>query len=263
MFRLAEAKKTPRSLPVPGIARDIQVKIASERSEWREAFELVSSNYQARGYEEPFASKMRFTPYHALPDVITLVAKLGGRVLATMSMVPDNTLLGLPLESIYGDEIKSLRRNRRRMAELTSLAVAKELNLREFRHVFDTIIKLATQYHMSQGGDTWVITVNPRHRDFYTKSMAFTPLGPPRTYSSVQNHPAEGYWTDIERLKAMATEKYVRLFFQEPIPGDAMVAPRMLSHLIRYLGDQSTPAARQTIREVFDCDEFFASPRRW
>ena len=75
-FRLAEAKKTPLSIRVPGVARDIRVKIASERAEWRDAFQLVSCNYQARGYEEPFASKVRFTPYHALPDVVTLVAKL-------------------------------------------------------------------------------------------------------------------------------------------------------------------------------------------
>jgi hypothetical protein len=262
MFRLAEAKKTPQSIRVPGIGREIRVKIASERSEWREAFQLVSANYQARGYEEPFASKVRFTPYHALPDVVTLVAKHEGRVVATFSLVPDNTLLGLPLESIYGDEMKGLRRARRRVAEVTSFAADKDLGLREFRQVFVTLIKLGMHYHLSQGGDTWVITVNPRHRDFYIKAMGFVPLGPPRTYSSVQDHPAEGYWFDTELLRESAPKMHREVFGEAP-PGEALFAPKMLPHLIRYLGGQSTPAARQTIREVFDCEKFFASPRRW
>ena len=51
--------------------------------------------------------------------------------------------------------------------------------------------------------------------------------------------------------------------FREFIPGEALAAPKMLPHLIRYLGDRSTRDARETIREVFDCEKFFASPRRW
>jgi hypothetical protein len=261
-FRLADAKKTPMSIRVPGVARDIRVKIASERAEWRDAFELVSSNYQARGYEEPFASKVRFTPFHALPDVVTFVAKLGSQVLATFSIVPDNTLLGLPLESIYGDEIRRLRTSRRRLAEVSSLAADKSLKLREFRQVFVAMIRMMFQHHVSHGGDTWVITVNPRHRDFYTKGMGFVPLGPPRAYSSVQNHPAEGYWVDAELMRQTAARMHDEIF-GEWLPGEALAAPKMLSHVVRYLGERSTEDARKTIHEVFDQEEFFASPRRW
>ena len=48
------------------------------------------------------------------------------------------------------------------------------------------MIKLMMQYHVSHGGDTWVITVNPRHRDFYTRAMGYTALGPPRRYAAVE-----------------------------------------------------------------------------
>jgi len=261
-YRLAGLKKTPQGIRVPGVARDIFVKIASGRTEWRDAFHLVSCNYQARGYEEPFASKIRFTPFHALPDVVTFVAKLGDRVLATFSLVPDNTRLGLPLESIYGDEIRKLRQERRRLAEVSSLAADKDLGLREFRQVFVALIRLMFQYHVSHGGDTWVITVNPRHRDFYTKGMGFVPLGPPKVYSTVQNHPAEGYWVDVDHMRRTAPKMHQEIF-GEWLPGEALGAPRMLPHMIRYLGDQSTQDAKKTIREVLDCEEFFASPRRW
>ncbi len=261
-FRSVGASRGPASIRVAGVARDIRVKIASGRDEWSQAFQLVSTNYQARGYEEPLASKVRFTPYHALPDVVTFVAKHEGQVLATFSMVPDNTKLGLPLEAIYGDEINALRRSRRRLAEVTSLAADRSLGIREFRPVFVALIKLLMQYHVSQGGDTWAITVNPRHRDFYTKGMGAIPLGPPRTYASVQDHPAEGYWLDLDLMQDTAPAMHREIFGQWH-PGEALAAPRMLPHLVRYLGDRSTTDARKAIRDTFPAEEYFSSPRRW
>src|SRR4051812_5600719 len=73
VYRPGLEKTDPRSIPVPRIARDIRVKIASERAEWKDAFQLVALNYQAVGYEAPLSSKVRFTPYHALPDTVTFI----------------------------------------------------------------------------------------------------------------------------------------------------------------------------------------------
>src|SRR5262249_34231498 len=155
------------------------------REEWEEAFQLVADNYRARGYETAAPGKIRFTPYHALPETVTFVAKHDNRVVATMSVVPDNTLLGLPLERIFPDEISALRVSGRRIAEATSLADT-DLGLREFIPVFVALIKLAMQYHASQGGDTSVIAVNPRHSSFYKKVIGFVPLGDCRDYPLVQ-----------------------------------------------------------------------------
>src|SRR6516164_7685911 len=104
----------PQSVRVPGISRDIQVKRASEPDEWEQAYQMVAANYKARGYEAPSPKQVRFTPYHALPDTVTFVAKYQGRVVATLSMVLDNSLLGLPIEAVYPDEIAELRLQGRR-----------------------------------------------------------------------------------------------------------------------------------------------------
>ena len=241
--------------------RNIEVKIASKREEWREALQLVALNYQESGYEAPLASKVRFTPYHALPDTVTLVAKFEGHVVMTVSLVPDNTLLGLPLESIYKDEVKRLRRERRRLAEVISLAAAKEINLREFRQIFITLIKLGIHYHMSRGGDTWVITVNPRHRDFYTKALVRA-LGPPRSYAAVLDHPAEAYYLDVALMKAQ-TPKMHQEIFTDPPPAEASGPPGCCPHLVRYLGGHASEASAQKIRETFNFDRYFINPRRW
>jgi hypothetical protein len=261
VYRPGLEKPDPRAIPVPRIARDIRVKIASERAEWKDAFQLVALNYQAAGYEAS-ASKVRFTPYHALPDTVTFIAKYQGRVMMTFSLVPDNTLLGLPLETIFGEEINQLRRERRRLAEIISLAADSEVSPREFRPIFVTLIKLMMQYHVSHGGDTWVIAVNPRHRDFYTKAMGYVSLGPPRTYPNVQDAPAEGYMLDVELMKARVPKMYQQIF-GEWLPGEALVAPKMLPHMVRYLGNQTSQTSGQKIREVINFDKFFRTPRRW
>src|SRR5262245_26721514 len=148
--------QVPCPVPVSGIDREIYVKIASTRAEWHQALQLVADNYQARGYAPP-GDDFRFTSYHALPETVVLVAKAEGRVVATFTLVPDNTLLGLPLEGLYQPEVQELRRTSRHMFETTCLADCS-LSTREFVQVFLTLIRLAWHYGVSEGGETNVIT---------------------------------------------------------------------------------------------------------
>src|SRR5262245_37530679 len=178
------------AVPVAGLARHIEVQIASTPGEWEQAFQLVADKYQARGYAAPGAEDFRFTSYHALPETRTFVARHGREVVATLSLVFDNHLLGLPLESIYAAEVRELRRAGRRLVEVTSLADT-DLGRHEFLPVFVALMRLLTQYALGQGADTLVITINPHHRYFYCKGMGFVPIGARRAYPVVQNHPAE------------------------------------------------------------------------
>src|SRR5437867_95972 len=96
---IPQPKRSPRPIPVPGVDRPIEVKIASEMAEWEQAYRLVADNYRACGYESPNAEPLRFTNYHVLPETTTFVAKHGREVVATLTLVMDNFLLGLPMES--------------------------------------------------------------------------------------------------------------------------------------------------------------------
>ena len=176
------------------------MKIASGSEEFEQAFLLLARKYQAKGYENPGAKLFRFTPFHVLPETITVVAMEGARVVATLSLVPDTTLLGLPMESIYPDEVAGFRREGRRLAEVTSLA-DDGLGPREFIQVFEAMIQLVQQYHLRIGGDTWLVTVNPRHAVFYRKAMGARPFGDRRVYPSVANAPAEACMTDLPGMK--------------------------------------------------------------
>jgi hypothetical protein len=249
-----------RSFAVPGIARTIEVKIASERKEWEQAFELLAETYRARGYESADSNGLRFTPFHALPDAVTFVAKHQGNVIATLSLVLDNCVIGLPMECVYGEEIEGLRRSNRRFGEVTSLA-DKGLSLREFIPVFVSLMRILAQYTVKHKADSWVISVNPRHRSFYRKVLGFIPLGPWREYPSVQNHPAEAYFLDVELLKAKEA-MYDQILGQTLTP-EILEANPMPARLVREFSSQSSHADSLIIKNILEVVGRKTSMLRW
>jgi len=251
----------PTAVPVPGIGRDIAVKFASERSEWEEAFHLVAANYRAVGYEAASSRPLRMTLYHALPDTKILVAKHAGHVVATFSIVLDNTLLGLPMESSYREEITALRNQGHRLMETTSLADTG-LSLREFRQVFMTMIRVGMQYHTAQGGDSYVITVVPRHKNFYAKVLGFLPLGPLRSYAFAQDTPTEALWVSNALCQERTPRTYQEMF-GDPVPRSALIAPRMPCDLLRYFAHQSSLGDIRKLEQVMTYTEHHGSARRW
>jgi hypothetical protein len=237
---------------VAGLRRDIHVKIATERHEHAQAFELLAANYRARGYEAQGDKPYRFTPYHALPGTVTLVAVDSAceRVVATLTLVPDSEALGLPMETIYGPEVEQLRRAGLRPAEAISLADSG-LSIREFIQVFKALITLAMQYHARNRGNCWIITVNPRHSSFYQKVLGFTPLGPRRSYPSVQDHPAEAYVLTTESMAVNAPEMYGEVFGTE-LPEPVLTAAHWSEDDARYFAARSTQCDEHDLDDLLE-----------
>jgi hypothetical protein len=259
--RKTKLELEPRPLHVPGVGREIEVKIAAEPTEWEEALQLVTTNYRTRGYEPTSARGLRFTAFHALPDTTTFIAKHNGHVIATLSLVVDNTLLGLPMETIYGHEIQALRQQGRKMGELTSLADS-ELGVREFLQVFIAMSKLMVHYHGGHGADTCVISVNPRHRTFYSKVMGFVPFGSCRSYPSVQDAPAEAYMVDLHQLKLNAPKMYEEMAREAP-PPEALLPRPIPPRLVRTFAAQSSQTDLATVHGILEYVAQYGSPRRW
>ena len=254
------AEPSPQAFLISGNARSIAIKIASEQAEWEQVFQLLADNYRARGYEVEGSQPFRFTPYHVLPDTMIFVAKHQERILATLSLVPDTSLLGLPMESIYGDEVADLRRQGRCLGEATSLADS-DLSSREFLQAFQAMIKLGMQYHVTRGGDTFVITVNPRHGGFYQKVLGFVPLGSCRAYPSVMDHPAEAYLVDRKLMEANAPKMYHEVF-GELLPRQVLAPPAWSAERVRYFGTRSTQTDAEMIDRLLLSVELLGSPPR-
>ncbi len=249
------------SVKVPNIGRDILANIGREQAELEDAYRLLATNYRARGYEAPGTSPYRFTPYHALPGTATFVARHDRRVVATLTLVPDTELLGLPMESIYGPEVDRLRRKGRRLAEFTSLAV-QGLSLREFTQAFNTLITLAMQYHLRQGGDTWVMAVHPRHRNYYRKVLGFAPLGSQRSYPAVMDHPAEACVVDLDLMKNNAPAMHAKVT-GAPLADPVLAADGWSAERVRYFGSRSNTMDEGTLEAILLGVEKHGNPIRW
>jgi N-acyl amino acid synthase FeeM len=123
------------------------------------------------------------------------------------------------------------------------------LGPREFLHVFAALIKLAIQTHVRRGGDSWVITINPRHRAFYCRAMGFVPIGPRRPHPSVRAHPAEPYLLDEGLIAARAPDEH-RDFFVEELPEAVLSSDGRPSEHALFFAERSTRADLATIEAL-------------
>ncbi|WP_435006759.1 N-acyl amino acid synthase FeeM domain-containing protein [Tundrisphaera lichenicola] len=247
---------------VEGTARNIEVMIASGFDDFEQAYLLLARKYRARGYEDVGSKLFRFTPFHVLPGTITVIARDRDQVVATLSMVPDTCLLGLPMESVYPEDLARFRAEGRRLGEVTCLA-DEGLGHREFLGVFQAMIRLVQQYHVRIGGDTWVITVNPRHTSFYQKVMGALPFGVRKAHPSVANAPAEALYTDQSVMRTKAPRTYDRIFGVSLPMSVLSPLPRPLDHAT-FFGEHSSAADSQTIRRIEAAvEQIEAAPRWW
>jgi hypothetical protein len=251
---------TPGALLVPDIGRGIEVKIASTPDEWRQTFQLVADNYQACGYEEG-ASKYRFTSFHILPDTVVLVAKEKDRVVGTLSVVPDNILLGLPLEKICPDEVTQLREAGRRIFEFSALA-SRDLERRTWIGVLTALTRLAWQTMLHCGANTGVIACTEQHGRFYCRTYGFLPLALQRVYEFVCGTSADSFWHDPATIQLRVPGMY-RSLFSEAIPKASLSRTPLPPELMLHFSQNSSQTNPQIVAEILSYVEEFGSPRRW
>ena len=104
---------------------DIEFRVGSSAEELFAAFGLVYEEYVRSGLMKPNACQMRITPYHLLSSTEVLVALDRGDLSCTMTLVCDGEL-GLPMESVYHEEVASLRLQGLQLAEVSCLADTHE-----------------------------------------------------------------------------------------------------------------------------------------
>jgi hypothetical protein len=107
-----------------------------------------------------------------------------------------------------------------------------------------------------------VITVNPKHRQFYTKVLGYVPLGPCRAYDRVQGAPAEAFLLDLDHMQANAPGAF-REMFGEPLPRSVLTAPKIPPVLVRSFAQMSSQTRGAEIEAILRELDENGSPRRW
>jgi len=183
-----------------------RVFFARERRDFQEAFSLVYKRYLACNLIHPNDEKIFYTPYQALPQSrVCLAYKIDSKkITSTATIVLDNPL-GLPSDNTYPNELQKLRSQNRKLAEITCLAAERDLC---YRNGLLFVLRLLYRYARQKGVTDFVISIHPKHRDFYEKIFLFRPIGPIRAYKNLYSAPAI-----LERLDLTTVEeRYYELY---------------------------------------------------
>ncbi len=165
----------------PGISidsADLVIVPAVSYHQHRACNALVRRMYVSRGYRVLPQRQSIDDPNH-----FTLGAWLDGELAATLTGSRDSRA-GLLADSLYGDEISSLRKPSRVIGEVTRLAVDSEFRNPE---LLKALFRATYQYARAIFGVTdVVIEVNPRHAGYYRREMSFSQIGSIRTCPRVE-----------------------------------------------------------------------------
>ena len=166
------------------IINQYRLKYAETRFELREAFRLVHDEYRRSGYitnQKP--DKMLLNIHHFLSDTSVLLMLFKDKVISTVTMVADTEKFGLPLDSVYQNELNKLRKNSRQLMEGCALATSVS-----FRgaNIVAYLFRQAYHHAVNFGATDICIMVNPKHVQFYKRIFLFEDLGGEKIYPRLQ-----------------------------------------------------------------------------
>ena len=185
------------------LADGLDFGLATDCRTLEQAFRLQHDRYAAQGYMDAHPSGWRLSLHNALPATRVFVARSGGRVVGTMTLIADSPL-GLPMDEIYADELRRLRDAGRNLAEVSALAIDPEYQSSGVPILLRLIRMLVI--HAAQTESDLCIAVNPHHAAFYRKALHFQDIGALKQYGKVNGAPAIALRLDLALARSLMSE---------------------------------------------------------
>ncbi len=165
--------------------------------ELQQAYHLVHDTYVQQGYILPQPSHMRLRTYEAVAQSATFVAKSEGQTVGVIGLVFDSPDMGLPSDDVFADEINALRKQGRKVAEVTNLAVAGDYRAtRAFLELCRAIWAYAAEHQV----DDLFISISAGHALFFETVLGFDAWGDKRTYDQSTDDQVEGKRLDMHHF---------------------------------------------------------------
>ncbi len=188
---------------------EIEIKIASNVSEFEQAFKLLHDCYVGLGIMDPENCGMRCNLYSAVPFTNVVIAKKGDNVIATLSLIQDSEF-GLPCDAQYKKENDNLRAKGKRLVEVSAMAVHKSYRKTQggsFINLFmmNYLHKFSVDF---MGADYLIATVHPHAQPFYSTLFNFKRNGRVTTYESVKGAAAVHMSLNLKTLREYMLRKY-------------------------------------------------------
>ncbi|MBL4869264.1 MAG: GNAT family N-acetyltransferase [Pseudomonadales bacterium] len=177
---------------------DFNFIVATDIDSRRKAYELGYKVYNESGYIHN-EDKVCVNSFDGGKNVFTLLVETKeGKAVGTVTLNFEAGD-GLPCDQIFNEELFSLRKMNRRLAEITRLAIAPEYRtsktilLRMFHFIF-----IHAFHNMKQ--TDFLVEVHPRHLKFYTKLFCFQQIGEAKPCERVNGSPGILLSTSLKYL---------------------------------------------------------------
>ena len=204
---------------------ELEYRAARNPSDRLKAFRLVYNAYLRAGLGEANRYEMRVTPYQLQPTSQIFVARIRNEVVSTVTLVGDSDL-GLPMESMFGDEVAALRRSGRRVAEVSCLADRRK-DPGRFLSAFSALTRCMAQFARNEGITNLLVSVHPRHARFYCRYLGFQAESTRIAECPyVRNRPAVALNLDFDLVDRKRPANYGD-YFDEQIPAEELVPYRL------------------------------------
>ncbi|MGZ5280097.1 MAG: N-acyl amino acid synthase FeeM domain-containing protein [Pseudobdellovibrionaceae bacterium] len=172
------------SIPAEYYNPEFRVEIARTQSDLERAYALLHDCYVGINIIDPQPSGLRCNLFSFLPTSTIIVAKLGDRVVGTVSAIKDSKS-GLPSDNDFLKENNQFRQQGKILVEASALAVDPE-----FRGNHSVSLLLMKYFYLYSKlhfqADFAIGVVHPRAEDFYKALWQFKKNGDTVKYNSLK-----------------------------------------------------------------------------
>ena len=181
---------------------NISFKIANTKELLLQSYQLVYKRYVDVGFCQKNENQIYFGFHDLLIDTRTFVAEIDGKVIATLSVIIDNSA-GLPCEHLFKNEVNSFRDSNKKIAEISRFAVSQDFKKNSVV-IFQYLFQLLYHSYVSSSNVTdCIIMVEPRHCKVY-KKFGFNEISDIKL-----DHDADNAESKLMRLKLKENESIV------------------------------------------------------
>jgi hypothetical protein len=226
-----DATPSPTPARRPRRRSTLNYYVARTLDDVLEAWQLVYMAYRRAELIDSNPFELHAIPQAVGPQTVVITGCLGPMPGTTLSAYIDNPL-GLPLDSVYPEELGALRKQGRRLMEVGLFGDRRDHLVRSSEGLFD-LMRFAFYYGIHSNCDDAVIGIHPRHAPFYQRFFALEAIGEARSYPTVKNNPVVLLRLNF-RAKRDSLPKGLAFF------SDNQIAEGIFAN--RYLFDQESVA---------------------
>lgn len=213
---MEQTAPTASSSPLPSANEPLSYGPAGSLAELQQCFSLAYHKYRERELVNDISGEVFFSPHHLLPHAVTLVGRVEHTVFTTLSVVMDGPL-GLPLDTVFRDELERLRQGGAVLGEL-GLFADRRKSLSQSLAAMHELFRFGHWYVDANYFDYGVVGVHPRHAAFYERLLGFQLASDVREHPKVRDAPAVLLIFDREKRNRIADRcKYVRNWLENPV----------------------------------------------